>query len=144
MEHTNDKYVLDSGLVAFDPIVLVQDLMKRWLLVIVVAITLGVGAYILSDVTYKPVYQTKATFVVTSRSSSGTVYTNISSANSLSGVFTEVLNSSLLRKTVMQEAGISRFDGTITARSYDKVLKVARTIADLDGEKIINEMHLDI
>lgn len=119
MEHTNDKYVLDSGLIAFDPIVLVQDLMKRWLLVVVVAITLGVGAYILSDLTYKPVYQTKATFVVTSRSSSGTVYTNISSANSLSGVFTEVLNSSLLRKTVMQEAGISGFDGTITARSIN-------------------------
>ena len=30
----------------------------------------------------------------------------------------------------------------LSARSYDKVLKVARTIADLDGEKIINEMHI--
>ena len=30
----------------------------------------------------------------------------------------------------------------LSARSYDKVLKVARTIADLDGEEIINDMHI--
>ncbi len=119
MEHTNEKYVLDSGLVTFDPIVLVLDLLKRWLLVVVVAVTMGVGAYVISDLSYKPMYQTNATFVVTSRSSSGTVFTNLSSANSLASVFTEVLNSSLLRKTVMQEAGITYFDGTITARSVN-------------------------
>lgn len=30
----------------------------------------------------------------------------------------------------------------LSARSYDKVLKVARTIADLEGENLINEMHI--
>ena len=30
----------------------------------------------------------------------------------------------------------------LSARSYDKVLKVARTIADLEGDEIINEMHI--
>ena len=30
----------------------------------------------------------------------------------------------------------------LSARSYDKVLKVARTIADLDGDEMINEMHI--
>ena len=117
MEHTNDKNVLDSGLISFDPIVLVLDLFKRWLLVVVVSISLGIGAYVLSDVLYKPLYRTNATFVVTSRSSSGTVFTNLSSANSIANVFTEVINSSLLRKTVLEEAGINYFDGTITARS---------------------------
>jgi capsular exopolysaccharide synthesis family protein len=116
MEHTNDKYVLDSGLVTFDPIVMVLDLMKRWLLVVVIAVTLGVGAYILSDTMYTPQYQTNATLVVTTRSSTGTVFTNLSSTNSLANVFSQVINSSLLRKTVLQEAGISYFDGTISAQ----------------------------
>ena len=30
----------------------------------------------------------------------------------------------------------------LSARAYDKVLKVSRTIADLDGEDFINEMHI--
>lgn len=30
----------------------------------------------------------------------------------------------------------------LSARSYDKVLKVARTIADLDGAEMINEIHI--
>jgi len=30
----------------------------------------------------------------------------------------------------------------MSARSYDKILKVARTIADLDGSDMINEMHI--
>ena len=30
----------------------------------------------------------------------------------------------------------------LTARSYDRILRVARTIADLEGDDIINEMHI--
>ena len=30
----------------------------------------------------------------------------------------------------------------LSARSYDKVLKVARTIADLDGQEMINDIHI--
>lgn len=41
----------------------------------------------------------------------------------------------LLMKQAMQELGLS-------ARAYDKVRRVARTIADLDGSESINEAHL--
>jgi magnesium chelatase family protein len=41
----------------------------------------------------------------------------------------------LLMKQAMSELGLS-------ARAYDKVRRVARTIADLDGSDQINESHI--
>lgn len=114
MEYTNDNSAAETGLLPFDPIVLLQEIRKHWLIVVLAAIMVGVSAYIATDLRYEPVYQTNTTFVVTSRGSSATVYTNLSSTNSLATVFTELLNSSILKKTILQELKMSSFDGTIT------------------------------
>ena len=114
MDYTNESQMADSFL-PFDPIVLVQDVAKRFLLILLAVLAVGVGSYVLTDMSYEPVYQTNTTFVATSRGSSTTVYTNLSSASSVATVFSELLNSSLLRKNILQELGTTSFDGAITA-----------------------------
>lgn len=114
MEQTNEFSVAESGLLPFDPIVLVQDVLKRWLVIVLAALVVGFGAYIVTDLQYVPVYQTNTTFVVTARGSSTTVYSNLSSTSSVADVFTELLNSSILHKTILEEMGAESFDGTIT------------------------------
>ena len=59
-----------ARLLSFDPIVLVQDVLKRWLVIVLAALAVGVGTYIYTDATYAPVYRTTTTFVVTTRGSS--------------------------------------------------------------------------
>lgn len=54
-----------ARLLPFDPIVLVQDVLKRWLVVVLAALAVGIGTYIYTDATYAPVYRTTTTFVVT-------------------------------------------------------------------------------
>ena len=56
-----------ARLLPFDPIVLVQDVLKRWLVVVLAALAVGIGTYIYTDATYAPVYRTTTTFVVTTR-----------------------------------------------------------------------------
>jgi len=116
----------------FDPIVLVQDVVKRWLVVLAAALVFGVGAYILTDLSYEPVYRTTTTFVVTSRGSSTTVYSNLSSTSSVASVFTELLNSSLLRKTIVQEMGVPSFNGTISTSVIPNTNLITMTVSASD------------
>lgn len=132
MENMKEKNTSESGLLAFDPIVLIRDLLKRWLLVVAVSIVVGAGAYILSDLTYQPQYRTYTTFVVTSRSSSSTVYSNLSSTSALANVFSEVINSSVMRKMILEEANISYFNGSISASSIPQTNLLTLTVVSSD------------
>lgn len=132
MENKNEMHKAQSGILSFDPIVLIQDVVKRWLFILLAALAVGVGVYIKTDRDYTPVYQTTTTYVVSTRSSSSTVYSNLSSTSSLASVFTELLNSSILRKTILQEIGAQSFDGTINAAvvSETNLLTVTVTASD--------------
>jgi capsular exopolysaccharide synthesis family protein len=114
MEYTTVNNTTESGILPFDPIVLVLDVLKRWLLVVMVAVAVGVNTYIITDMRYEPLYRTETTFVVTTRGSSASVYSTLASTTKLASVFTELLNSSILRKTIMQELEMSSFGGSIT------------------------------
>ena len=162
MENNKNRDLLERGLFSFDPIVLVRDVVRRWALILLVVVIVGIGVYVLTDVKYQPIYQTQTTFVVTSRSSSSTVYTNLSSATSLAEVFTDLLNSNLLRKTIMDELGGETFQGTIqasmisetnlltvtvSASSPRTAFLVARAIIDHHGEltyEVVDNVALEV
>ncbi len=132
MEHTNEMNMAESGLLPFDPIVLLQDVLKRWLVIVLAALAVGFGAYIYTDMTYEPVYQTNTTFVVTARGSANTVYSNLSSTSSLANVFTDLLNSSILHKTILEQMGAESFDGTITTQVIPQTNLITMTVTAPD------------
>ena len=72
MDKTNELHTTGAGLLPFDPIVLVRDVLKRWLIIVLAALMVGVGTYIVKDSSYVPVYKTNTVFVVTTRGSSTT------------------------------------------------------------------------
>ena len=114
MGNMNENQTMGSGLLPFDPIVLLQDVLKRWLMILLAAIMVGTAAYITTDMAYEPTYRTNTVFVVTTRGSSTTVYNNLSSTSNVATLFTELLNSSIMRKTIMEEMGVSSLDAQIT------------------------------
>ncbi len=114
MEQKRHSQEPGGGILPFDPIVLILDVAKKWLAIVLAALVIGVGAYIATDAGYQPLYRTSATFVVTSRDSSSTIYNNLSSANSVATVFTELLNSSLMKKYIMEEMGVTSLTSTIS------------------------------
>ena len=115
MEKTTQMHSEQTGFQSLDLFSILTDVAKRWLVIVAVTLLVGVASYIVTDLSYAPVYKTNTTFVVTSRSSSTSVYTNLSTTNSLATVFSELINSSVLRKTILAEIGETSFDGQIDA-----------------------------
>ena len=121
-----------SSFLPFDPLILLLDILKRWLLVILAAATVGVGAYIVADTTYEPVYRTNTVFVVTTQGSSTTVYNNLTSTSNVATLFTELLNSSLMRKTITQELGVSYLNAQIDTSVVPNTNLINMTVTSSD------------
>lgn len=115
MEYSNETQRQEGGLMLFDPIVVIRDILKHWGIILLITVVLGVSAYIVTDINYEPLYQSKVTFVVTSRGTTANVYNNLSSVNGLAAVFSELINSSVMRKYILQAMGETSFSGTISS-----------------------------
>lgn len=115
MAAIQEPHPYENEILPYDPVVILRDVLRKWLLILSVAIIAGVCAFVVTESTYEPVYQSDATLVVTSRTTTGSVYDNISSTNTLASVFTEVLNSSVLRSKILEELDLDDFNGTIQA-----------------------------
>ena len=132
MEKKNEYNTSGAGLLSFDPIVLLQDVLKRWLVIVLAALAVGVGSYISTDSAYVPQYRTNTIFVVTTRGSSTTVYSNLTSTSNVASLFTELLNSSIMRKTVMEEMGVSSLDAQISTSVIPNTNLITMTVTSGD------------
>ena len=119
-------------LMSFDPIVVVLDVLRRWYLVAALALIAALAAYVVTEVSYRPQYTTETTFVVSTQESSSTVFQNLSATSSLASVFSEVLNSSLLRGIVNESLDGAAFTGRIEAAAIAETNLLTMRVTDSD------------
>lgn len=93
-----------------DLLSIAKDVLMEWWLIILVGIAASMIAGIVVESTYTPVYQTKATFVVTAKGGNTNIVSNLSSANQLATQFSQILDSQVLKQRVAEEAGLDKFD----------------------------------
>lgn len=117
-------------------ITIVQDVLRRWYLILAVALIAAMAAYVYTDYTYTPQYSTTTTFVATAGGTSTTTYQNLSAATNLASVFSEVLNSSLLRNKIVEQTGIRDFDGTVTAAAIAETNLLTMTVRGSDPRTV--------
>ena len=113
-ETQQENTLLDALLSPGAAVCIVRRVLRRWYLIVTMALIAAMAAFIFADLRYTPQYTTSTTFVVTG-SSFSTTYQNLNAANDAANVFTEILNSSLLRQKITEETGITGFDGSISA-----------------------------
>ena len=136
MESKHDPHPYENDLLPFDPIVIVRDVLSHWLLIITMAIIVGIGAFIIKEGTYQPVYRSTATLVVSTRDASRSVYNNIDSAGNLATVFTEIINSSVLENKVLDQLNMVEFDGTIAASRIENTNLLTISVTGSDPRTV--------
>ena len=92
-----------------DVIGLLLPLLKHWPKILLFAVSIGLLAGAYRNFTYKPVYTSSATFVVTQNNMKGSVNTALSSASSAADKFRQLIGTSVLKKAVAEEMGLSYF-----------------------------------
>lgn len=95
------------------------DLVRSIPVVFLLSLLIAMGAYIYSKQTYAPTYTTTATFVVTVKGSVSTSSANMSKATQLSGVFSEVMDSTALKNLVMEDLSLSSLPVTVTTGAIE-------------------------
>ena len=113
-----------------------RDVLRRWYIIAAAALIMAMAAYIYADVSYVPQYSTTTTFVVTSGSTFATTYQNLTATTETAGLFTEIINSSLLRKKVTEQTGITGFDGTISAVAVPETNLLNMTVSGSDPRTV--------
>lgn len=111
-----DKNGISSIMDQLDLYGLVHDVLKNIVFILLAALAASMIADIVVRDNYHNSYTTTATFVVTSKNSSNYAYSNLNAASSMADSYSNILNSSLLKKKVCQDLGISSFDAKARAR----------------------------
>ena len=92
-----------------------KDVSREWMTILMITISSGLIAYMISVSLYKPVYSTRTTMVVTATGTYNDIYNNLKSASGSAESFSKILNSSTLRTMVAKEMGQDSFQGTARA-----------------------------
>lgn len=132
MEQKQEVQAYQKTLMPFDPIVLLRDAVRNWAFILVLSVICGMVSYVYTDSGYVPWYRTETTLVLTTRDSASTVYSNLDSTATLATVFTEILNSSVMKNKILEELGADAFSGTIRATAIEQTNLLTVQVAARD------------
>ncbi|MBQ7999730.1 MAG: hypothetical protein IJ298_00755 [Ruminococcus sp.] len=98
--------------------IIIRDVLKNWLPILCIALSAMMISYIVVDFTYKPVYTSRCTMVISAKANSTGIYADTTETEKLTDTITAVMESTVLKKRIAEELGLPAFSGGI----YTKVV----------------------
>lgn len=95
----------NTELLNIDYYAMIHVILKKWWMILAVAISCAMLAYMISDIMYTPQYTTKCTMIVTAKGTATNTYASTSASSTSAELFTSVLTSDILKKKVAQSLG---------------------------------------
>ena len=99
---------------------ILKDIWKYIVVVLLLSASMSLLAYVYVGRGYHKQYESSSTFIVSSKGSNNSVYSNLSTTSEMASKFSEILNSSILQKKVANELDMDYFPGTATAEVIEE------------------------
>lgn len=109
----NEEY--RNGISTIEPYCVLKTVLHNLWMIIFAGIIGFLAATMVLEVTFAPQYTSSLTFVVTARSGTNTYYTDSNAAKQTAATFSELLQSSLMKRIAARELSMSSLTGDITA-----------------------------
>ncbi|MBE6738234.1 MAG: hypothetical protein E7566_06255 [Ruminococcaceae bacterium] len=93
--------------------VVIRDIIKNWIAIVCIALSAAVFAYIIASVSYSPTYTSKCTLIVSAKNNNMGAYIDTTETEKLTDTIKATMKTSVLKKEVAKELGMSEFDGVI-------------------------------
>lgn len=130
-----------------DYVSIFRGIIIQWWVILLLTISTYMFAYVYVDCKYVPQYTTSTTFIINQRNQTAysTIYTDISSAKTTAENFSQILNSSILKKKVAEELGLTSLNATVKANviSETNMIVLSVTADSAYGSFCILQSMLD-
>lgn len=88
---------------------ILRDIWKYALVILLLAASMSLLSYVYVGRNYHKQYESTSTFIVSSKGSNNSVYSDLSATSEMATKFSEILNSSILQKKVAKEMDMDYF-----------------------------------
>ena len=120
-----------------------KDVLKEWSVILMITIAAGLFSYAWQYTRYVPVYSMTATFTVNTRSATTDIYSTLRTTTNTAETFSQVLESSLMKKKVAQDVGLGYMPGKATARMVEDTNLLEVTVEE-SSPKLANDVYHSI
>lgn len=128
---SNERHNINDYEMNIDLYSILRDISKYIVVILLLAASMSLLSYVYVGRSYHKQYESTSTFIVSSKGSNSSVYTDLSATTEMATKFSEILNSSILQKKVAKEMNMDYFPGTASAEVVNETnLLVLRVQAD--------------
>lgn len=107
-----------------------RDIVKQWWVILLFSISAYFVAVMVTTVRYEPVYTTTTTFAVSRRGTNTSFFADLSSAKETAENLQLVLDSELLKRKVMEDLDLEKFDAKVKASIVPETSILTLTVQD--------------
>lgn len=106
-----------------------KDVLKQWWVILLCSISVSLLTYVGVSYTHQPLYSSSATLVVTSKTESTYSYKNLKAAEDTAAIFSQVLSSNLLQKTVQEDTKIKNYNAITQVKQIEETNMLELTVS---------------